>query len=122
MMRRRGGRKLLVIIPLAILAVALFGFIVMNLWNVVVPAVFGGKIITFWQALGLLVLTRILVGGIFQAGRIWGSTEGSEGDMGEADAGGEGETSRGDAGPMRRGRESGVRKEGRSGTCPAHGY
>jgi hypothetical protein len=69
MMRRRGWRKLLVIIPLAILAAALFGFIVMNLWNVVVPAVFGGRIITFWQALGLLVLTRILVGGSFRRGR-----------------------------------------------------
>jgi hypothetical protein len=65
---RRGGRKLLVIIPLAILAAALFGFIVMSLWNAVVPAVFGGKIVTFWQALGLLVLTRILVGGFFRRG------------------------------------------------------
>jgi hypothetical protein len=58
----------LVIIPLAILAAALFGFIVMSLWNAVVPAVFGGKIVTFWQALGLLVLSRILVGGFFRRG------------------------------------------------------
>jgi|HubBroStandDraft_1064217.scaffolds.fasta_scaffold2112602_1 hypothetical protein len=68
MIYRRGGRKLLLIIPLAILTAALFGFIVMSLWNVVVPAVFGGKIITFWQALGLLVLSRILVGGFFRRG------------------------------------------------------
>src|SRR5580658_10449780 len=68
MMRRRGWRKLLLIIPLAILTAALFGFIVMSLWNVVVPAVFGGKIITFWQALGLLVLSRILVGGFCRRG------------------------------------------------------
>jgi hypothetical protein len=61
-------RKLWVIVPLCLLAAALFGFIVMNLWNAVVPAVFGGKIITFWQALGLLVLTRILVGGSFRRG------------------------------------------------------
>jgi hypothetical protein len=36
---------------------------VMALWNAaLVPAV-GANIITFWQALGLLVLSRILVGG-----------------------------------------------------------
>lgn len=44
-------------------ALALFGWIVMSLWNaVLVPAV-GANIITFWQGLGLLVLSRILVGG-----------------------------------------------------------
>jgi len=45
-------------------AVALFGFIVMYLWNWLVPSVFGGPTVTFWQALGLLVLSRILVGGL----------------------------------------------------------
>jgi hypothetical protein len=58
-------RKLLIAIPLVILATAVFGFIVMNLWNWLVPAVFGGKIITFWQALGVLVMSRILFGGFF---------------------------------------------------------
>jgi hypothetical protein len=53
----------MMLVPIGILAIALFGFIVMNLWNWVVPALFGGKIVTFWQALGLLVLSRILVGG-----------------------------------------------------------
>lgn len=44
-------------------AIALFGWAVMALWNaVLVPAV-GANIISFWQALGLLVLSRILVGG-----------------------------------------------------------
>ena len=44
-------------------AIALFGWMVMALWNgALVPAV-GANIITFWQALGLLVLSRILVGG-----------------------------------------------------------
>lgn len=55
------------LIPLFIIlgagAIALFGWIVMSLWNAaLVPAV-GANIITFWQALGLLVLSRILVGG-----------------------------------------------------------
>jgi len=50
--------------PLAIAAfVALFGEIVMHLWNWLLPGLFGWKVITFWQAMGLLVLCRILFGG-----------------------------------------------------------
>ena len=45
------------------LGAALFGFIVMGLWNWLAPAVFGGHAITFWQALGILVLSKILFGG-----------------------------------------------------------
>lgn len=49
-------------------AMALFGWvfgeIVMHLWNWLMPAIFGLKMITFWQSLGLLVLARILVGGL----------------------------------------------------------
>jgi len=41
----------------------LVGFIVMTLWNNLLPDILGVKSITFWQALGLLVLTRILFGG-----------------------------------------------------------
>jgi hypothetical protein len=63
MMSRRRARKLLVLIPIGILAISIFGFGVMSLWNWLVPALFGGKLITFWQALGMLVLSRILVGG-----------------------------------------------------------
>jgi F0F1-type ATP synthase assembly protein I len=63
MMSRRRARKLLVILPLAVIAAAVFGFVVMGLWNWLVPAMFGGKIITFWQAIGVLVLSRILFGG-----------------------------------------------------------
>ncbi len=69
MMHRRGGRKVLFILPLAILAALVFGFVVMSLWNWLVPALFGGKVITYWQALGVLVLSRILVGGFGGRGR-----------------------------------------------------
>jgi len=62
-MSRRRGRKLLVLLPIGILAIAIFGFGVMSLWNWLIPALFGGRLITFWQALGMLVLSRILVGG-----------------------------------------------------------
>ncbi len=62
-MSRRRARKLLVLLPIGFLAVAIFGFGVMSLWNWLVPALFGGRLISFGQALGLLVLSRILVGG-----------------------------------------------------------
>jgi hypothetical protein len=65
---KRKMKKLMVLIPIGILAVTLFGFIVMSLWNWLVPAMFGGKLITFWQALGVLVLSRLLFGGFSRHG------------------------------------------------------
>src|SRR5258708_13353527 len=60
-------RKLIFIVPLAILRMALFifigGEIVMHLWNWLLPSLFGWRQITFWQGLGILVLCRILFGG-----------------------------------------------------------
>lgn len=50
--------------PLAIAAfVWIGGELVMHLWNWLLPALFGWRMITFWQAIGLLVLCRILIGG-----------------------------------------------------------
>ena len=46
-----------------VVMVALFGFVVMELWNVLIPDIFNGPTITFWQAIGLLVLSHILVRG-----------------------------------------------------------
>ncbi|MBI2213244.1 MAG: hypothetical protein HYU52_06325 [Acidobacteria bacterium] len=57
----------MIIAPLAIVAFALFVFIggevVLQLWNWLLPPLFGWPQITFWQALGLLALCRILFGG-----------------------------------------------------------
>ena len=56
------------IAPLAILGIVAFlafgGAIVMQLWNWLVPPLFGWRAVTFWQALGLLALCRILFGGV----------------------------------------------------------
>jgi hypothetical protein len=53
--------------PLAILGILLFiaigGEIVMQLWNWLLPPLFGWRQITFWQAVGILALCRILFGG-----------------------------------------------------------
>ena len=51
-------------------AVLLFGLVVMGLWNAILPAVLGVKAITFVQALGILLLSKILFGG-FGGGRHW---------------------------------------------------
>jgi hypothetical protein len=51
------------ILPFAVLFVAAISFVVMSLWNVLMPALFGLKTIGFWQSLGLLLLARILLGG-----------------------------------------------------------
>src|SRR2546422_9255661 len=59
--------KLIVLAPLAILGILIFtaigGGLVMLLWNWLAPALFGLRLITFWQAIGLLALCRILFGG-----------------------------------------------------------
>lgn len=55
----RGSRIALI----AIAAITIFSFIVMILWNWLAPAVFGARTIDFWQALGILVLSKILFGG-----------------------------------------------------------
>ncbi len=48
-----------------IIALAIFGFsyITMELWNWLMPDIFGLKMITYWQALGLLILGKILFSG-----------------------------------------------------------
>ncbi len=40
-----------------------FGFVVMSLWNWLMPALFGLKLIGYWQAVGLIILSKILFGG-----------------------------------------------------------
>jgi len=56
---------------LALLFVAMLaglGFVVMSLWNWLMPALFGLKLIGYWQAVGLLILSKILLGGLRRTG------------------------------------------------------
>jgi hypothetical protein len=48
---------------LAAVGVVVFGFVVMRLWNWLMPGLFGLHLINFWQALGILFLSKILFGG-----------------------------------------------------------
>jgi len=53
-------------VGIALIAAAIataLGFVVMGLWNALLPGLFGFRTLHFWQALGLLALTRILFGG-----------------------------------------------------------
>ena len=65
-------RRLFLFAPLAIAGAVLFvfagGTAVKLLWNGLLPPLFGLPPVTFWQALGLLVLCRILFGGMGRHG------------------------------------------------------
>lgn len=53
-------------IMIAMLVVVIaFGFIMatMYLWNWLIPSLFSGPVINFWQTAGLLALSKILFGG-----------------------------------------------------------
>ncbi len=42
---------------------ALFGYIIMSLWNWLMPDIFGLTTLTYWQAVGVFALAKILFGG-----------------------------------------------------------
>ncbi len=57
------GGKIAMMILLGIAAFFLFGFIVMYLWNAALAPVLHIGTVNFWQAMGILVLSKILFGG-----------------------------------------------------------
>ena len=67
-MRRNRFWRVLMMVAIGVVALFLFSFVTMSLWNWLMPAVFGLRTITWAQALGLLVLSKILFGG-FHGGR-----------------------------------------------------
>ncbi len=56
------GKKplLFLLVPIGI---ALMVWVVMYLWNAILPEVVGVTPITYWQAFGILILSKILFGG-----------------------------------------------------------
>ena len=54
------------------LAFFLFGYVTMQLWNWLMPELFNLKPIDFKMAIGLVVLSKILFGGIRMRGGHWG--------------------------------------------------
>jgi hypothetical protein len=60
--RRVAKFPLLLLLALAVLA--LLGAVVMYLWNALIPALFHGPTLLYGQAVALLVLCRLLFGGL----------------------------------------------------------
>ena len=67
---KRGMRavKILGMIVIGFILVWAFVLATMYLWNWLVPVLFGGPVISFWQALGILALSKILFGGFGKGG------------------------------------------------------
>ncbi len=62
-------RKILLRLVIMSLFLLAFAGLVLWLWNALVPAIFHGPMLaSYWQALGLLVLARILTGGFCRGG------------------------------------------------------
>lgn len=70
--------KILKIAAFAALYIAVFGTLVVALWNWLMPNLFGLPTIDFTQALGLFVLCRILTGGFRFGGFGGGSSHWAE--------------------------------------------
>lgn len=62
-MKRFWLRRGLRFFTFALLFISLVGLAVMSLWNALLPAILGVSAINFWQAVGLLALSRLLFGG-----------------------------------------------------------
>lgn len=60
--RSRAGKGFMILVCVAAF-ISLFSFIVMKLWNAILPDVLHVTTINFWQAMGILVLSKILFGG-----------------------------------------------------------
>ena len=57
-------KKFFLFIPVLVIgAILLFGWIVMQLWNAILPSAIHAGELSYWQAVGLLLLSRILFGG-----------------------------------------------------------
>jgi len=61
--KAHGVLRVLMILLMVTLAVTLFSFVAMWLWNRLMPTLFGLHVLTFWQAVGLLILSKILFTG-----------------------------------------------------------
>ena len=62
-MRKIFFRGRLIFIPIAAAAfLSLISFVVMQLWNNLLPVILHVSTITFWQAMGIFILSKILFG------------------------------------------------------------
>lgn len=60
---KTNARKCFLFAPLILIGLALFSYVTMLLWNALLPVILHLPVINFWQAVGVLVLSRLLFGG-----------------------------------------------------------
>jgi len=74
---RIAGIAVVAVIGTAVFALA-FGWLVMILWNWVMPSIFHLGVITYWEAFGLTILGKLIFGGFgFRGGHGRGPWKGS---------------------------------------------
>jgi Ca2+/H+ antiporter, TMEM165/GDT1 family len=57
-----GISRVIRIVLLVVIGIGVFSFVTMWLWNHLMPQIFGLHAISYWQALGLLVLSKLFFG------------------------------------------------------------
>lgn len=70
--------KVVKVVAICVVAAVVMGSVVEHLWNWLMPGIFGLRSITFWQAIGLLLLCKLLFGGFHKHGphkRRWSEEE-----------------------------------------------
>ena len=66
---RRRKLKMFLAIPFMITLMFGLSTVVMLLWNAILPDIIGVKQVDYWQAFGLLILSKILFGGLGSGNR-----------------------------------------------------
>jgi len=81
-MRGKSPAKIVGLIIFGAIAITglaiLFGFVIMWLWNWLMPELFGLTTLTYWQAVGIFILFKILLGGIGGGAKSHSSSKGSK--------------------------------------------
>ena len=62
-MNGRRALHIMRVLLIVLVAFVVFGFVTMQLWNWLMPPLFGLRTISFVQAIGLVLLSKILLGG-----------------------------------------------------------
>jgi Ca2+/H+ antiporter, TMEM165/GDT1 family len=69
MNKKSRRKKIPLFILLGLVFIVVIGFVLMNLWNYILVPVLHVGMITFWQALGIFILAKILFSGGPMGGR-----------------------------------------------------
>lgn len=60
---RRRVKRAMMGLCMALAAIAVVSLVVMLLWNALIPSLFNGPVLGYWQAAGILLLSHLLLRG-----------------------------------------------------------